>query len=178
MSGRDDDAEDEAPGMSRRRILFLIAILVVGLLGLLAFVQYSAYEHQVVNTVVETGSIASIKTNSVALTGLNNNNGAINGVPQNQVASISTSVVNVTLGSTSFTQSMPCSPTPYRNGQTVNVDVNTLRNGAHTYVGDLACKGEKSPFVKASSTISVTTTTTSSTSTISTSTTTSSSSKT
>jgi hypothetical protein len=146
----DYEEEDEDPRMSRRRLLFLIGIIVVGIIGLLVFVQYSAYEHQVVNTTLETGSIASIKADTVSVNGLNNNNGQINGANAAQVESISTSLVNVTLGSSSFSVSLPCSPTPYRAGQSVNIDDNTLRNGAHTYVADLACKGQKISFVNVS----------------------------
>ncbi len=124
-------AEGEAPPrFSRKKVLATIAIVVA--ISAFAYYEYSAYEGAIVQTSVVTGKVTAVNNSSSAPAG------------PGLVPSMSS--VTVTIGSSSVSQFLLCSPAPYRVGQSVQVADQLLRSGQHQYAPDVACRGAVSPF--------------------------------
>lgn len=148
MSGETEETADE----SRSRFMgkrFIVSALAVLVLLVSAYYAVSAYGESVVQTTVDTGTIATIQLPTSA-PGAAPAAGNLGGpapppVPALGGSSALTYVV-ISVGSASITQTLPCSTVHYTVGQTVKVADQQLRDGQHRYFPDVACRGQLSPF--------------------------------
>ncbi|MDA4118612.1 MAG: hypothetical protein OK455_09740 [Thaumarchaeota archaeon] len=107
-------------------------VLVVVVVSIIGYYEYSTSEGGVVQTTVVSGKITSLQSSAIPAGA----NGATSGA----------TYVTITVGSTSFSQLISCVTFPYFVGMTIQVADQTLRSGQHHYSPDIACKGSVSPF--------------------------------
>jgi len=143
----------------------VLVILVVSIVG---YYEYSAYGSVVVSTTVVTGKITNDQASGSGLPGgaAGGLGGIVGGLgggaqapkPASTTTRASTttksttstasglSFITIAVGTDSFTQILSCGTNAYYAGMTVQVADQLLRNGAHQYAPDVACKGAISPF--------------------------------
>ena len=154
-----ESGEASSSFFTKRKLAVLVVIVLV-VVGTAGFYVIPSYEQQVVSTTVVSGKITGINASIPAVAAVPGvaQGGAIPALgPKPTTGAIT--YVTISVSSGSFTQILACATSPYYSGQTVRVADQTLRNGQHQYVPDVACKGEVSPFRS----LQITTTTSSST---------------
>lgn len=135
--------------MNKGVIAAVIVLLVV--VSAVGYYEYSGYQQAVVQTSVVTGTITSIQAASAGTAGAVPGQAGGGALGQAGGAGVKGPItgsefVTISIGSVSFTQVLPCTTAPYRDGVTVRVADQLLRSGQHQYVADIACRGGVSPF--------------------------------
>ena len=148
MSGEAEQTEAGSGSRFRGR-KFIISVVAIIVLLASAYFVVSVYGGSVVQTSVVTGTITTIQLPSSA-GGAAPGAGALGGPAPAAVPAVggssSLTYVVISVGSTSITQVLACSNTPYTVGQTVKVGDEQLRDGQQRYFPDVACRGQLSPF--------------------------------
>ena len=114
------------------------AIIGLAVLGVLvaAAVVYSElpnFSGGVASTTQTTGKVTAVQNQASVV------------ASNNQVVPPVTRIT-LTVGSASFDTVLSCSSASYKVGQTVKVADQLMHDGSHTYVADLACVGQTSPY--------------------------------
>ena len=143
----------------------VVVILVVSVVG---YYEYTGYESVVVSTSVVTGKITNDQASGAGMPGgAGGIGGIVGGIgggapkpatttttrPSTSTTSRSTtstasglSFITITVGTDSFTQILSCGTNAYYAGMSVQVADQLLRSGGHQYAADVACKGQVSAF--------------------------------
>jgi hypothetical protein len=118
-----------------------VLVVVIVLVSLAGYYEYSSYERAVVQTSIVNGDIKGIETSSGGGGGLAIGGGGAKGATTSGI-----SLVTVSVGSTSFTQVLACISPTLTSGEKVQVADQLLRNGQHEYIANIACPGNTYPF--------------------------------
>jgi hypothetical protein len=146
-SGEQGDFGEEEPSsrIGNKKVLIPV-ILVVIIAGAAGYYLYTNYEQAVVQTSVVTGKITAVQAQGNAIGPGNAMQGGNPGGLGGGAKSSGLTYVTITVGSTSFIESLPCTTAPYATGQSVQVADQLLRSGQHVYSPDVACRGAISAF--------------------------------
>jgi hypothetical protein len=117
-----------------------VIVVVIVLVSLVGYYEYSSYERSVVQTSVVNGNIKGIETTS------GGGGFAIGGGGAKGASTSGISLVTVSVGPASFTQVLACISPTLSSGEKVQVADQLLRNGQHKYVANIACPGSTYPF--------------------------------
>jgi hypothetical protein len=147
----DDQEAKEASGSRFMRPKVIIPVVIIVFVLLAGFFEVSAYEQGVVQTTVVTGTITTVQAPAQSQAALPAPGAAPAAAVPAVGGSNSLTYVGISVGSASITQALACSNVRYAAGQTIKVADEQLRDGAHRYLPDVACRGMMSPFQTAMS---------------------------